>query len=32
VYLTDDVITFTGLLQLNEDPLKFPLTLKEASE
>jgi len=26
------VITLTGLLQLNEDPLKFPLTLKEASE
>lgn len=31
-YLTDDVITFKGVLQLNADPLKFPLTLKEALE
>lgn len=31
-YLTDDVITFEGILQLNTDPLKFPLTLKDATE
>jgi hypothetical protein len=31
-YLTDDVITFNGVLELNADPLKFPLTLKNAIE
>ncbi len=31
-YLTDDVITFKGILQLNADPLKFPLTLQKAEE
>ena len=31
-YLTDEVITFKGVLELNSDPLKFPLTLKYAIE
>ena len=31
-YLTDEVITFKGILELNTDPLKFPLTLKYAIE
>ncbi|CAI8369079.1 MAG TPA: DUF3299 domain-containing protein [Cryomorphaceae bacterium] len=31
-YLTDEVITFKGVLELNTDPLKFPLTLKYAIE
>lgn len=31
-YLTDEVVTFKGILELNADPLKFPLTLKNASE
>ena len=31
-YLTDEVITFKGVLKLNTDPLKFPLTLKYAIE
>ena len=31
-YLTDEVITFKGVLELNADPLKFPLTLKYAIE
>jgi len=31
-YLTDEVITFIGILELNTDPLKFPLTLKNATE
>ena len=31
-YLTDDVITFNGVLELNADPFKFPLTLKNATE
>ena len=31
-YLTDEVITFKGVLELNTDPLKFPLTLKNATE
>jgi hypothetical protein len=31
-YLTDEVITFKGVLELNVDPLKFPLTLKYAIE
>ena len=31
-YLTDEVITFIGILKLNTDPLKFPLTLKNATE
>ena len=31
-YLTDEVNTFKGVLELNADPLKFPLTLKYAIE
>ena len=31
-YLTDEVITFKGVLELNTDPLKFPLTLKYSIE
>lgn len=31
-YLTDEVITFIGVLEINADPLKFPLTLKYAIE
>jgi hypothetical protein len=31
-YLTDEVITFKGVLELNADPLKFPLTLRNAIE
>ena len=31
-YLTDEVITFKGVLELNTDPLKFPLTLQYAIE
>ena len=31
-YLTDEVITFKGVLEFNSDPLKFPLTLKYAIE
>ena len=31
-YLTDEVITFKGVFELNSDPLKFPLTLKYAIE
>ena len=29
-FLTDDVVTFSGILKLNTDPLSFPLTLIEA--
>ena len=29
-FTTDDVVTFMGVLQLNSDPLKFPLTLLQA--
>ncbi len=29
-FTTDDIVTFTGNLQLNSDPLKFPLTLVNA--
>ena len=31
-YLTDEVIPFKGVLELNSDPLTFPLTLKYAIE
>lgn len=30
VFTTDDVVTFSGTLRLNTDPLKFPLTLEDA--
>ena len=29
-FTTDEIVTFTGNLQLNSDPLKFPLTLVNA--
>jgi len=29
-FLTDDVVTFSGTLKLNTDPLSFPLTLMDA--
>ena len=29
-FLTDDVMTFSGVLKLNTDPLSFPLTLIDA--
>lgn len=29
-FTTDDVVTFIGTVQLNTDPLKFPVTLLEA--
>jgi len=29
-FTTDDVVTFSGTLRLNTDPLKFPLTLEDA--
>ena len=29
-FLTDDVVTFSGILKLNKDPLSFPLTLINA--
>jgi hypothetical protein len=30
-FITDDVVTFVGILRLNQDPLLFPLTLQKAT-
>lgn len=29
-FTTDDIVTFIGVIRLNSDPLKFPLTLERA--